>query len=137
MKRWIDLNEKTSFQFSSENFAKNCRHCCCHIHLPYAVNKLLINKYQDRKVALHQKPVINLIKHFKIVIYDSRVVLTRKLPIYDSRVVIYARKMFKRLATDQFASVACGQSYKRSTIVNYESRVTSDWKIAYVTTLEL
>ena len=57
------------------------RHCCCHIHLPYAANKLLINKYQDRKVALHQKPVINLIKHFKIVIYDSKVVLTTNLPI--------------------------------------------------------
>ena len=27
------------------------------------------------------KPVVNLIKHFTIIIYDSRVVLTRKLPI--------------------------------------------------------
>ena len=41
----------------------------------------------------------NLIKHFTIVIYDSRVVLTRKLPIYDSRVINYDRKMFIRLAT--------------------------------------
>ena len=45
-------------------------------------------------------PVVNLIKHFTIVVYNSRVILTRILPNYDFRVVIYARKMFVRLATD-------------------------------------
>ena len=44
-------------------------------------------------------PVVNLIKYLTIVIYDSRVVLTRNCPYYDSRVVIYDRKMFIRLAT--------------------------------------
>ena len=44
-------------------------------------------------------PVVNLIKHSSIVIYDSRVILKRKLPYYDSRVIIYARKMFIRLTT--------------------------------------
>ena len=43
--------------------------------------------------------VVNLIKHFTIVIYDSRVVWLEKCPYYNSRVVIYARKMFIRLAT--------------------------------------
>ena len=37
--------------------------------------------------------MVNFIKHPTIVIYESRVVLTRKLPIsYDSRVIIYNRK---------------------------------------------
>ena len=51
------------------------------------------------------KPVVNLIKHFTIIIYNSRVVLTRKFPIlllWDhnySGVIIYTRKMFIRLAT--------------------------------------
>ena len=44
--------------------------------------------------------VINLIKRFPIVIYNSRVVWLENYPYYDSRVVIYARKMFLRLATD-------------------------------------
>ena len=43
--------------------------------------------------------VFNLMKHFTIIIYDSRVELTIKLPIFVSRVVIYTRKMFIRLAT--------------------------------------
>ena len=43
--------------------------------------------------------VVNLKKHFTIVIYDSRVVLTRKLPILQPQSRIYARKMFIRLAT--------------------------------------
>ena len=30
----------------------------------------------------------------------------------------------------------CGQSYKASTIVNYDSRVVPDLKIPHVTTLE-
>ena len=29
-----------------------------------------------------------------------------------------------------------GQSYKASTIVNYDSRVVPDWKIPHITTLE-
>ena len=42
--------------------------------------------------------LVNLIKHFTIVIYNSRVVWLENGPYYDFRVVIYARKMFKRLA---------------------------------------
>ena len=42
-------------------------------------------------------PVVNLIKLFTIVIYNSRVVLTINLPILQF--VIYDRKMFLRLAT--------------------------------------
>ena len=45
-------------------------------------------------------PVVNLIKHFTIVIYDSRVARLENAPNYDSRIVIYTRKMFIRLATD-------------------------------------
>ena len=30
----------------------------------------------------------------------------------------------------------CGQSYKASTIVIYDSRVVPDWKIPHITTLE-
>ena len=43
--------------------------------------------------------MVNLIKHFTIVIYNSRVVLTGKLPYLYSRLVIYDRKMFISLAT--------------------------------------
>ena len=35
----------------------------------------------DVKLTLVPKTLVNLIKHFAIVIYDSRVVLTRKLPV--------------------------------------------------------
>ena len=42
--------------------------------------------------------MVNVIKHFTIIIYDSRVVWLENCPYYDSRVVIYARKMFIRLA---------------------------------------
>ena len=38
-------------------------------------------------------------KAFMVVIYDSRVVLTRKLPILRYGVVIYDRKISIRLAT--------------------------------------
>ena len=34
------------------------------------------------------KPVVNLIKHFTIIIYNSRVVLTRKFPYYYSGLII-------------------------------------------------
>ena len=44
-------------------------------------------------------PVVNLVKHFMIVIYNSRVVCLGKCPYYHCRVVIYACKMFIRLAT--------------------------------------
>ena len=50
-------------------------------------------------------PVVNLIKHFTIVIYDSRVIWLGNCPCYDSRVVNYNRKMFIRLATGQLKSV--------------------------------
>ena len=40
------------------------------------------------------------IKHFTIVIYNSRVVWLGNCPYYDSRVVNYDRKMFIRLATE-------------------------------------
>ena len=33
-------------------------------------------------------------------------------------------------------SVLCDQSYKASTIVNYDPRVVPDWKIPHITTLE-
>ena len=46
-------------------------------------------------------PVVNLIKPFTIVIYESRVVWLENCPYYDSRVVIYACKIFTRLATDE------------------------------------
>ena len=36
--------------------------------------------------------VVNLIKHFTIVIYDSRFAWLENCPYYDYRVVIYARK---------------------------------------------
>ena len=42
----------------------------------------------------------SLIKHFTIVIYDSRVILTKNCPYYDPRVVIYPHKMVIRLATE-------------------------------------
>ena len=45
-------------------------------------------------------PVVNLIKHFTIAIYDSRVVWLGHCPCYDSRVVIYERTLFIRLATE-------------------------------------
>ena len=44
-------------------------------------------------------PVVNLIKHFMIVIYNSRAIWLGKCPYYHCRVVIYACKMFIRLAT--------------------------------------
>ena len=31
---------------------------------------------------------------------------------------------------------SCGQSYKASTIVIYDSRVVPDWKLLHITTLE-
>ena len=46
-----------------------------------------------------RRSVVNLIKHFTIIIYDSRVVLTRKLPIIRLQGRNYARRMFIRLAT--------------------------------------
>ena len=49
-----------------------------------------------------ESPVVNLIKHFTIVIYDSRVVWLGNCPCYDSRVVNYDRTMFIRLATGGF-----------------------------------
>ena len=48
-----------------------------------------------------ERPVVNLINHFTIVIYDSRVVWLGNCPYYDSRVSNYDRKMFIRLATEQ------------------------------------
>ena len=56
--------------------------------------------YQARFAIIHvlrmpTTAVANLIKHFTIVIYDSRVVLTTNLPILR----LYDRKMFIRLAT--------------------------------------
>ena len=32
--------------------------------------------------------------------------------------------------------MTCGQSYKASMIVDYNSRVVPDWKIPHITTLE-
>ena len=60
--------------------------------------------------------MVNLIKHFMIVIYDFRVVLTKNYSYYNSRVVIYASKMFIRLAT----GLASYTRYKLvSRVVNY------------------
>ena len=50
-------------------------------------------------IPRYSSSVVNLIKHFMIVIYDSRVVWLGNCPCYDSRVVNYDRKMFIRLAT--------------------------------------
>ena len=57
--------------------------CCLLSLLIYFLSTLLwtmLSTLYDRKIILW-KPVVNLIKHFTIVIYDSRVVLIRKLPI--------------------------------------------------------
>ena len=43
--------------------------------------------------------VVNIIKYFTVVIYDSRVVWLENCPYFDSRVVIYACNMFIRLDT--------------------------------------
>ena len=38
--------------------------------------------------------------------------------------------------SDYMSLVSRGQSYKHFTIVNYDSRVTPDWKIPHIMTLE-
>ena len=65
---------------------------------------LLISRWEyflfipDRQPT-SQRSVVNLIKHFTIVIYNSRVVWLEYCPYYNSSVVINDRKMFIRLAT--------------------------------------
>ena len=49
---------------------------------------------------------VNLMKHFMIVIYDSRDIWLENCPYYNSRVVIYARKMFIRLPQCCFSQVS-------------------------------
>ena len=50
------------------------------------------------------------------------------------------QKIYKTLATVTVAQLVesntSGQSYKGSTIVNYDSRVVADLKIPHITTLE-
>ena len=65
------------------------------------------NKFVNFEAKLKQSPscqnlssVVNLIKHFTIVIYDSTVIWLENCPYKDYRDVIYARKMFIRLATE-------------------------------------
>ena len=89
-------------------------------------------------------PVANLIKHFTIANYYSRVVWLGNCPCYDSRVVNYDRKVLYKIAswasehTDQSTTTnACGQSYKASTSVNYNSRVVFTSKLLLFTTLEM
>ena len=55
--------------------------------------------------------MVNLIMHFTVVIYDSRVVCLENCHYYAPRVVIYARKMFIRLATDELTPLVCGPQY--------------------------
>ena len=55
--------------------------------------------------------MVNLIMHFTIVIYDSRVVCLENCHYYAPRVVIYASKMFIRLATDELTPLVCGPQY--------------------------
>ena len=49
---------------------------------------------------------VNLMKHFMIVIYDSRDIWLENCPYYNSRVVIYARKMFISLPQCCFSQVS-------------------------------
>ena len=43
--------------------------------------------------------------------------------------------LYTKIATHSWWT-SCGQSYKASTIVNYDSRVVPDWKIPHITILE-
>ena len=65
----------------------------------YIEHLFTVNCNEEYKILI-PPPVVNLIKHFTIIIYDFRVVWLENCPYYDSRVVIYARKMFTRLSTD-------------------------------------
>ena len=81
-----------------------------------------------------------------IVNYDSRVVSDLKIPhITTLEPKIYNCRAFIRLAPagmpiflfgSPLNGLFCGQSYKHFTLVNYDSRVTPDWKIPHITTLE-
>ena len=64
-------------------------------------------------VAIHPQPiegnlflhtVVNLIKHFTIIIHNCIVIWFEICPYYESRVVIYALKMFIRLATNDVSA---------------------------------
>ena len=59
-------------------------------------------KHKACWLTYKQCPVVNLIKHFTIIIYATRVVWLENCPYYNTRVAIYARKMFIRLATEQW-----------------------------------
>ena len=82
-------------------------------------NSTLLKVFQSIK-----EPVVNLIKHFTIVIYDFRVILTRNFPYYNSRVVIYTRKIFIRLATDWLHFVKV--NLKRANSIYYIVLKTKD-----------
>ena len=47
---------------------------------------------------------------------------------------LYMKKSMNPVS--QVDLISCGQSYKASTIINYDSRVVPDWKIPHITTLE-
>ena len=69
--------------------------------------------------------MVNIIKHFTIVIYDSRVVIWGCFQVrYDSRVVIYERKIFIRLATGSILLVSSG--CRRYLIANPDFVSTGD-----------
>ena len=72
------------------------------------------NKFRPRRGALSRFPVECFLKEGE------------RLKIYSEPGAI--------LFT--IGSVSCGQSYKASTIVIYNSRVVPDWKIPHITTLE-
>ena len=63
-------------------------------------NSHFVPRYHLQRISMIAhvlgKVLCNLIKHFTIVIYYSRVVLTANLPILRSRVVIYDCKIFRR-----------------------------------------
>ena len=81
--------------------------------------------YKGRRSKLSRNlfyhfPVVNLIKHLTIVIYNSTVVLTTNLPNNKCGVIIYDCKMFIRSATGQVVSILSLYAYDPG----FESRET-------------
>ena len=72
------------------------------------------------KRRIRWNPVVNLKKHFKIVIYTLESYWLQNCTYYDSRVVIYDRKMFIRLDTD--LNLICGKVHSKK----WETFVAAD-----------
>ena len=60
---------------------------------------------------------VNLMKHFMIVIYDSRDIWLENCPYYNSRVVIYARKMFISLPQCCFSQVSLSSRIEENFLI--------------------